>query len=105
MRKAIAVGILMVLAAPAQEASPAVMSAAKLPQASTAVTSPQNQMQFGPVIAPPIVAPVVSPVITNVSPTDCVAKGGVITLQGNNLLTSAGHSIAIDDGNDRVLAL
>lgn len=99
MRKAIAVGILMVLAAPAQEASPAVMSAAKLPQASTAVTSPQNQMQFGPVIAPPIVAPVVSPVITNVSPTDCVAKGGVITLQGNNLLTSAGHSIAIDDGN------
>jgi hypothetical protein len=101
MTKVFAAGILMVLAAPALGAGAAMSSAVKLPPANTTVPSPQNQMQFGPVIALPIAAPV----ITTVNPTDCVAKGGVISLQGNNLLTSAGHNIAIDDGNGTHIVL
>ena len=99
MTKAIVTGILMVLAASGLQANAAVMSAAKLPQANTTVTTPQYQ-----IVAPSLYKglppqQVSSPVITAVNPAECVVKGGVITLQGNNLLPSAGHSIAIDDGN------
>jgi minor extracellular protease Epr len=89
--------ILMVLAAPALVTGAVMAPAVKLPS----TTSPQYQMQFGPAIALPAAAPV----ITSVSPADCVTKGEVITIQGNNLLTPVGHSIAIDDANGTHIVL
>ena len=82
--------ILMAFAAPAQVVAAVMAPAVNLPPVKT---SP-NQMMFGPTVALPVAAPV----ITGVSPTDCVAKGGTISLQGSNLLPSAGRSIALDDG-------
>ncbi len=93
MTRVIAVGILIVLAAPALGAGSAKAPAVQLPPANASVVGP-NQMMFGPKIAPAVA----SPVITTVNPTDCVAEGGTITLQGSDLLPSAGRNIAIDDG-------
>jgi len=89
--------IMMVFAAPALAATAVMAPAVKLPS----TPSPQYQMQFGPTIALPAAAPV----ITSVNPAECVTKGAVITIQGNNLLTSVGHSIAIDDTNGTHIVL
>ncbi len=93
MKNRIAAIFLTLLAASAKGAS---MTTA--PLNSTTSTS-----QYGVAPAPlnirPIAGTSTAPAIKTIMPADCVTKGGQISIQGDNLLTSAGHSIAIDDGN------
>ena len=94
MTRAIAAAILAVLAVPAQGAGFTVSKDKSQPavsiQGKKAIPQTKSKTLQTPSVA--------SPVITAVSPADCVEKGASITLQGSNFLTSAGRSIALDDG-------
>jgi hypothetical protein len=116
MKKVIVVWILAAIAAPALGAGSATaplvtlkVPAAKLKvpteklqllPSSTTVNSTQARKVTAPVQGQALAVPqTASPFINGVKPSDCVAKGGMLNIQGTNLLTSAGRSIALDDGN------
>ncbi len=96
MTKVVAAAILMFLVVPAQGAT-TIMA----PKVTTTTTNTGVIMTQSPPVPQPGPQSVIAmppPAITSVTPVECVEKGGSIFLQGLNLKTSSGHSIAIDDG-------